>query len=64
MGLTQGTQNEVSSYFQTGLERRSDFSQQLGQVVVVVVGVGVVVVVVVMASCIKGLLPSSLTVYT
>ena len=46
MGLTQGTQNGISFYFQMGLERRSDFSQQ---VEVVVVGA----VVVVMASFIK-----------
>ena len=52
MGLTQGTQDGVSSYFRTGLERQSDLSQQSRQVVVVVV-VGAAAAVVVMASCIK-----------
>ena len=53
MGLTQGTQDGVSSYFRKGLERQSDLSQQLRQVVVVVVVGAAAAAVVVMASCIK-----------
>jgi hypothetical protein len=44
MGLTQGTQDGVSFYFQKELERQSDLSQQLEQVVVGATGTAAVAV--------------------